>query len=124
VTYITRYYDEAGLQAELDKLTTSVRNRDMKHPAVFELQQNYPNPFNPSTTIKYKINQTSRVELIITDMLGQKIKTLINATQTVGAYQTEWRGKNQKGEIMPGGMYIYTLKAGLYSVSKRMLFIK
>jgi len=87
--------------------------------AVFELQQNYPNPFNPVTSIKYQVAKQSQVELNIYNLLGQKVVTLVSEEQSAGIHKYEWDASN-----LPGGIYIYRLKSGFYSTSKKAVLLK
>ncbi len=90
----------------------------------FELSQNYPNPFNPSTLIPYRLSENCRVELKIYNMLGQEVRTLINGLKNAGAHTVSWDGKNDAGNPVSSGTYLYRLKAGEYTASKKMLWIK
>ena len=80
---------------------------------------NSPNPFNPVTTIKYNLPEDVNVTLEVFNVRGQKIKTLVNRFQKVGNYDVQFDGTN-----LASGVYIYKIKAGNYSMSKRMLLIK
>lgn len=90
----------------------------------FNLSQNYPNPFNPSTTIKYSLRKPDRVILQIYDLLGNHIKNLKNEYQISGNYEVNWDGKNELGEKVASGTYIYNIKVGNIIISKKMLLIK
>jgi len=85
----------------------------------FRLAQNYPNPFNPMTTIEYQIPVLSKVELTIYNILGQKVRTLVNKKQPAGSYRLQFNASN-----LASGVYVYRLKAGSYVSSKKMLVIK
>jgi len=95
----------------------------------FELSQNYPNPFNPSTTIEYSILRSSSqsnglleryaISLKVYDALGQEVSTLVNKKQSSGKYQVLFDAKN-----MATGIYIYELKAGQFTQSKKMLLLR
>ena len=85
----------------------------------FELEQNYPNPFNPSTTIMYKIPTDGIVSLKIYNILGQEVATLINEYQVTGKYSVVFNAKN-----LASGMYVYQLKAGNITKSKKLMLIK
>ena len=124
VTYITRYYDEAGLQAELDRLTTGVDEPRGKNPASFRLKQNYPNPFNPGTTIEYELQRPAHVQLVITNLMGETIRILENSYKQGGSYRVHWDGRNDAQAIVPAGLYIYSLRAGERTQSRRMLLLK
>jgi photosystem II stability/assembly factor-like uncharacterized protein len=73
-------------------------------PCNFKLYQNYPNPFNPTTNIKYKIEKTAEVKIIVFDIRGKEITTLINTKQTSGSYEVRFDGSN-----FSSGVYFYTL---------------
>ncbi|MGE5412479.1 MAG: alpha-amylase family glycosyl hydrolase [Clostridiales bacterium] len=90
----------------------------------FALGQNYPNPFNPSTVISYQIASPSNVSLKIYDLLGREIKTLINQQQNSGSYHVEWKGDNNQGMKVSGGLYLYRLEAGNYVSTRKMMLIK
>lgn len=85
----------------------------------FQLEQNYPNPFNPSTTIKYSLPEKSDVTIKIFDVLGNEVSTLLNATQDAGSHEVDFNASE-----LASGMYIYTLKAGTVSLSKKMMLLK
>jgi len=78
----------------------------------FSLYQNYPNPFNPSTTIEFECRQKSHVILAIYDILGRKIRTLVNQEHVAGTYTVNWDGIDEQGECVPGGIYIARLVSG------------
>jgi len=93
-------------------------------PTVYGLSQNFPNPFNPSTTITYSVPKTSRVELVVYNMAGQKVRTLVNTTQSASFYKVVWNGKNDFGQSVASGLYFYKLVAGDYSKVVKMNLIK
>jgi hypothetical protein len=76
----------------------------------FILFQNYPNPFKPNTTISYSLNRSGNVRLDIFNVLGQKIRTLLNNVQTLGVHSILWDGKNQNGDFCRPGTYFYRFK--------------
>lgn len=93
-------------------------------PVNFSLYQNYPNPFNPSTEIKYQIpsvetGHAPSVQLIVYDILGNEIETLVNEEKPVGSYEVKF---NAKG--LPSGVYFYQIRAGSYIETKKMLLLK
>ncbi|MBN2281710.1 MAG: T9SS type A sorting domain-containing protein [Candidatus Marinimicrobia bacterium] len=93
--------------------------------ADFTLEQNYPNPFNPVTTIHYMINHTEPVKLTVYNVLGQKIRTLVdNASLSAGRYSVQWHGINDAGQIVANGIYFYQLQAGSQVSMKKMMFLK
>ncbi len=90
-----------------------------KQPTEYLLSQNYPNPFNPSTKISIIIPNTSDVILDVYNLLGQKVATLINKRLFPGKYSVSFDGSN-----FSSGVYFYTLRAGSYSVTKKMVLLK
>ncbi|MCX7797094.1 MAG: T9SS type A sorting domain-containing protein [Melioribacter sp.] len=93
-------------------------------PAEFSISQNYPNPFNPTTSIKYAIPQDTRVSLVIYDMLGQVVKTLVDQEQEAGYYTVRWDGTNDFGGKVASGIYIYRIVAGKYTSTMKMNLLK
>ncbi len=93
-------------------------------PTEFSLVQNYPNPFNPTTNIRYDIAERTDARLVIYNMLGQEVRTLVNETQEVGRYEVMWNGLDNAGLPISTGVYIYHLQAGKYSKTYKMAYIK
>jgi hypothetical protein len=93
-------------------------------PLTFELKQNYPNPFNPSTVISFQLPQNEVVNLEIYNTLGQKVRTLLNETQEAGQYEIVWDGKNNSGNELSSGVYLYRLTAGNYVKVMKMMLVR
>jgi hypothetical protein len=93
-------------------------------PKEFALFQNYPNPFNPQTNIEYALPKGSQVNLVVYNILGQKIRTLVDEFQNAGMKKVMWDGKDQRGNEIPSGIYFYKLKAENYSQTKKMVILK
>jgi hypothetical protein len=89
-------------------------------PRVFSLEQNYPNPFNPSTNIRFSLPQTSNVTLVVYDMLGRRVATLLDGEQMNAANHTV----KFDASAMASGMYIYRLEAGSFVSTRKMMLIK
>jgi len=102
----------------------SIIDIGLPSPTEFSLKQNFPNPFNPTTSIRYDIAETADANLVIYNMLGQQVRTLVNGKQDVGYYQVVWNGLNDAGQPVATGIYIYHLQAGQYSKTMKMAFIK
>jgi len=81
--------------------------------------QNYPNPFNPITNIRYSIPYTENVKLIVYDVMGREIATLVNEKQSPGTYEATF-----DGSAFASGVYFYKLIAGDFSKTKKLLLIK
>ena len=88
------------------------------------LYQNYPNPFNPVTTLRYGIPENSLVNITIYDMLGRQVKTLVNQTQDAGYRSVIWNAKNDYGQPVSGGIYLYQIQAGDYISTVKMVLLK
>jgi photosystem II stability/assembly factor-like uncharacterized protein len=88
-------------------------------PTEFILLQNYPNPFNPTTKIRYSVPQSSNVTIKVFDILGNEIETLINEEKPVGTYEITWYAAN-----LPSGIYFYTINAGNFIETKKMILMK
>jgi bacillolysin len=119
--YNPRWFVQGG------KVVSSAQSVDL--PTAFQLHNNYPNPFNPSTKIAYDVPSRSHVQLTIYDLLGQRVRTLVNSEQAIGTYSVSWDGTNETGVRVSSGMYIYRLEAadgsGLATVlSKKMVLLK
>lgn len=104
--------------------TVSVEDNTAPTPTAFSLDQNYPNPFNPITTINYQLPEPSNVVITVYDILGHKVRDLINGNKTAGYKSVTWNGLDDNGKMVSCGIYIYHLKAGQYSSSKKLLFLK
>ena len=93
-------------------------------PKTMELFQNYPNPFNPTTTIKYQIPELSFVTLKIYDVLGNEIATLVNDEKPAGSYEVEFSVGRDSTPDIASGIYFYSLKAGSFFVTKKMILLR
>ena len=88
-------------------------------PEVFHVEQNYPNPFNPTTLIRYSIARSETVLLTVYNLMGEKIQTLVNEVQPVGEYTAFFDAGN-----LPSGVYFYTLQAGGFSTTRKMVLMR
>ena len=93
-------------------------------PITYKLYNAYPNPFNPTTTVRYELPKEVLVSFNICDLMGHNIKSLINIKQPAGYHSIGWDGKNNLGEGVSAGMYIYTLQAGEFRQTKKMVLLK
>ena len=93
-------------------------------PTVFALHQNYPNPFNPVTTLRYDLPEDAMVSITIYDVMGRKVKSLVNTTQSAGYRSIQWNATNSFGEPVSAGMYIYMIQAGQFTKTKKMVLLK
>jgi hypothetical protein len=86
--------------------------------------ENHPNPFNPSTEIKYELPQLDEVRIVIYNVLGQEVRTLVNGKQEAGRYTVQWNGDNEQGNKVPSGMYFLRMKAGKFIANRKLLLLK
>lgn len=94
-------------------------------PTSFELSQNYPNPFNPTTKFRFSIPKQNDVRVIVFDILGREVKTLVNEKNlVVGKYEVDWDGTNYMGNQVSSGVYFYKIVAGGYVDTKKMIMLK
>jgi len=93
-------------------------------PKVFALHQNYPNPFNPVTTIKYDLPKDTHVKIVIYNIIGREVRTLVNEKQTAGYQQIQWNARDNYGKQVSSGFYICVMDAGDFHKSQRMMLIK
>lgn len=121
---ITLYRDPHRVKIGFSAVLTSVQNSNHHSPINYELQQNHPNPFNPETIIRYDISKSGDVQLSIHNMLGQKVRTLINDRQVAGNHQIAWNGRNDSGLPAASGIYLYRLRVGNSIETKKMLLIR
>lgn len=93
-------------------------------PSMFELAQNRPNPFNPTTTIDFYIDSQGDITLEVFNVLGQLVKTLVDRPMAPGQYSVVWDGTDTEGARMASGVYLYRLKSGDASQTKKMVLLK
>ncbi|GAB4369680.1 MAG: hypothetical protein Kow0042_11540 [Calditrichia bacterium] len=108
----------------VDSIALNLSGLQSQIPAHFTLEQNWPNPFNPATTISYSIPRAAKVELAIFNILGQRVKTLVNARQDPAFYKVQWDGTNDLGIPVSSGVYIYKLRAGNQIAIKKLILLR
>ncbi len=116
--------EAGGANGKILKTTTGgivpVLNNSNEMPTDFRLYQNYPNPFNPTTDIKFSLPKDEIVTIKVYNLLGEEVTTLVNnAYKTAGNYSVKFNGSN-----LASGVYFYTIEAGTYMVTKKMVLIK
>jgi hypothetical protein len=92
---------------------------DVSGPLTFDLGQNYPNPFNPSTNIKYSVPESGVVHLAVYNLIGEEVAVLVDGFSEAGFYEVTFDAIN-----LPSGVYFYTLQAGNFVVTKKMILMK
>ncbi|OVE80091.1 hypothetical protein BVY01_00945 [bacterium I07] len=100
------------------KETSTVSRNDLR------LEQNYPNPFNPETVIPYQIPESGHLNIEIFNMMGQRIRTLVNEKKQAGSYNVIWDGCNDFGETVSNGIYMYRMTSGGFTKKMKAAFLK
>jgi endo-1,4-beta-xylanase len=93
-------------------------------PANYTLDQNYPNPFNPSTTIRYTMRKSSPVKLIVYNVSGEKVRTMMDGYQNSGEYSLVWDGTDNKNQPVSSGVYFYRLSVDNFKLEKKMMLLR
>ncbi len=103
----------------LEEYLTDVSETEYSLPAEYSLGQNYPNPFNPTTHIPYSIASTTKVTLKVFDVLGREILELVNEVKSPGHHTATFDGQK-----LSSGIYFYSLQAGSFSETKKLILLK
>ena len=108
----------------IDNSLGITNKNEIQKPNIFLLQQNYPNPFNPVTTLIYSLTEENMVKITVYDMLGRKVRTLVNAAREAGRWSVRWDATNDQGGPVSDGVYLYQIRTDKFSETKKMIFIK
>ena len=93
-------------------------------PSEFSLSRNYPNPFNPITNIEFSLSKAAHVKIDIFNIVGQRVRTLVDEEMKSGRYVADWDGKDEQGNSVSSGIYFYRMQADDFSDMKKMLLVK
>jgi len=126
IEYLSVYDESVQGTASIPVVVTGVLTigDDETLPETYSLSQNYPNPFNPATTIRYGLPKTTTVVLKIYNALGQEVRTLINRTETAGYKSVIWDGRNNLGQPVASGMYVYRLQTPEFIGEKKLMLVR
>jgi len=119
LNYVRDYIFETNGRYAVNRTKDYLHVSGNQIPLTNKLYNNYPNPFNPSTDIKYEINKNVMVKLVIYNILGQEVKTLVNELKKAGSYKVKFDGSN-----LASGVYFYRLEAGDFVEAKKMVLVK
>ncbi|MFQ5511713.1 MAG: Ig-like domain-containing protein [Candidatus Krumholzibacteriia bacterium] len=97
---------------------------EFTYRAPFALDQNFPNPFNPTTTIRFTVARDGHVKLVIYDVGGRRVRTLLNEDRIADHYEIDWDGKNGSGQSVASGVYFYKIVSGKFTKTRKMLLLK
>ena len=115
----TNYLRKHNVLVDFQNVITSFAQKGSTIPVKYELYQNYPNPFNPSTTIKYDLPKESSVKLVVYDILGREVATLVNEIKKAGSHQVIWNAN-----LYASGLYFCRLLTEGYNSTKKLLLMK
>jgi len=107
-----------------DELSITAVNNESSIPSEFKLAQNYPNPFNPSTMISYQLPVSSDVTLKVYDLLGREVVTLVDEFKPAGSYEVEFSSHSGEDQNLTSGIYFYSLNAGEFVETKKLMLLK
>ena len=116
---ITTTASRPTLVVSFTPLVTAVDDENGELPSEYNLAQNFSNPFNPATTIAYQLPQSGKVSLIVYDLLGAEVATLVNSVQSAGIHNVTWNAAN-----VASGIYFYRLRAGSFTQTRKLVVIK
>jgi hypothetical protein len=104
--------------------SVGIDNKSETLPQGFLLEQNFPNPFNPTTTLRYELPENAFAKITIYDMMGREVKTLVNSLQAAGYKSIQWDATNNQGYHVSAGVYLYSIEAGDFRQTKKMILLK
>ena len=107
------------VMVSLTNITISVKEITVELPTKYSLDQNYPNPFNSSSNFKFQISKLGDVKIVVYDIMGKEVQTLVNETLKPGTYEATFDGSMQNS-----GVYFYKLMTNGFTETKKMLMIK
>lgn len=122
------YYDNILMynyaHAQLPLVNTAIDDKPGNLAFTYELVQNFPNPFNPTTEIRFTLARSEHVKLVIYDILGRKVRTLIDHNMSNGRHASLWNGRNDAGNSVASGVYVYRLETKNFVQAKKMILMK
>lgn len=122
VTDPNKLFDEKEIHLKIQQVT-GLKTMNETRPA-FTVSQNYPNPFNPDTEIRYTLPENCQVRITVFDLLGRKIKDLVNRNQGSGLHRTTWDGADELGRSIGSGKYFFVVQTQKYRVVKEMILLR
>jgi hypothetical protein len=117
-------YNYPDKKLPLEEVVSSIGDLDGEIPMKYELSQNYPNPFNPTTEIKFVIPQNQDVSLVVYNVLGEKVITLVDGNMSVGENTVIWNGTNDIGRKVASGVFFYRLTTENFTKVRKMVLLK
>jgi hypothetical protein len=128
--FVIRLHDYASdstsfsTKIRINDPATSVAGPHEGIPTAYELAQNYPNPFNPETSITFRLPRASAVKLIIHNLLGREIRTLVDERFPAGIHTLRWDGRDDNRVAVVSGIYLYRIRTGDFSRVRKMTLLR
>jgi hypothetical protein len=120
---LTAFYEKYGTAPPMPPSSVAVETSSLL-PERYGLSQNYPNPFNPETVIEYQLPKPGRVNVKVYTILGAEVRTLIDEEKPAGYHRVRWDGRNEAGQRLNSGVYIYRIQAGDFVRIKKLVLVK
>jgi PKD repeat protein len=117
-------YQGNGSIVQMGRLTGNADGSPGALPDDYSLSQNYPNPFNPSTSIRFNLPVSEHVELVVYNLVGQRVATLVDGVMAIGSHEVEWNGADDSGTRVASGVYLYRLNSASFTQTKKMTLMK
>ena len=118
------YIDDVKIHRQDVEVPLTIPEPREKITTTTQLFQNYPNPFNPLTIINYQLTIDNLVTLKVYDILGREVKTLVNERKPAGSYTVIWDGRDENGQPVSSGVYLYRLKSGNFVQTRKMVLLR
>ena len=119
------YLDEVRLVAASPRLSTAVLEERLEvRPRGLALRQNFPNPFNGETVLRFELPQPQEAELAVYNLRGQRVATLAAGAREAGVFQLRWDGRDEKGNQLASGVYLYRLQVGQWAEMRKLVLLR
>ena len=115
---------EAAIEWAQQGTRLSVEDETIDVPVIYQLYQNYPNPFNPTTHILYFLKNEVAVSIKVYNMIGQLAATLVDQRQPYGIHNVQWNGRDDQGDTVGNGIYLYKMQVGDYTQTRKMVLMR
>ncbi len=122
--YVTALYEGGYESGASNEVVVEVTSADDLIPAVTRLDNNYPNPFNPETTIRFSLHENNKVEIVIYNIKGEKVRELLSSELPASYHTVVWDGRNDRGRMVASGVYFYQMRTSGFLQIKKMLLMK